>query len=103
FPLANSTTRESDSIAGARNGEVVVISGLMQTRARGERAGVPGLSDIPVAGHAFEQKQRQTIKTELVILLRAIVDEDGAMQTLIDEQGERMEQLRKRIDPYYKQ
>jgi MSHA biogenesis protein MshL len=50
FPLANSTTRESDSIARAENGEVIVISGLMQTRTRGQESGVPGVKDVPLLG-----------------------------------------------------
>ena len=101
FPLANSTTRESDSIARARNGEVIVISGLMQTRGRGQEAGVPGLNDIPVAGNAFNQLERETVKTELVILLRALVDreDDDVMQSLIQEHAERLEQLRRQMQP----
>jgi MSHA biogenesis protein MshL len=102
FPLANSTTRESDSIARARNGEVVVISGLMQTRARGSEAGIPGARSIPVAGYAFGQRQTETVKTELVILLRAIVDEGTNMQGLIEDHTESFEALRRQIDPYYR-
>jgi len=102
FPLANSTTRESDSIARARNGEVIVISGLMQTRSRGQEAGVPGVKDFPVLGNAFEQRQRETIKTELVILLRALVDQDTMMQEVLNEHKEGFENIRKEIDPYYR-
>ncbi len=102
FPLANSTTRESDSIARARNGEVIVISGLMQTKARGQEAGLPGVRDVPVIGNAFEQRQRETVKTELVILLRAIVADDGVMKELIDEHVDGFERLRRQLDPYYR-
>ena len=102
FPLANSTTRESDSIARARNGEVIVISGLMQTRSRGQEAGVPGAKDFPILGNAFEQRQRETIKTELVILLRALVDQDTMMQEVLNEHREGFENIRKEIDPYYR-
>lgn len=102
FPLAKSDTRESDSIARARNGEVIVISGLMQTRAKGSEAGIPGARDIPLAGNAFEQRATEMEKTELVILLRAIVDEGGNMQELIREHESGFENLRNRIDPYYR-
>lgn len=102
FPLANSTTRESDSIARARNGEVVVISGLMQTRVRGSEAGIPGARSIPVAGNAFGQRETETVKTELVILLRAIVDEGTNMQGVIEDHTESFEALRRQIDPYYR-
>jgi MSHA biogenesis protein MshL len=102
FPLASSSTRESDSIARARNGEVIIISGLMQTRARGTEAGVPGISRLPVVGNVLESRQRDYVKTELVILLRAIVDEGGAMQKLIKEQKKTFGALHSQVDPGYR-
>ena len=102
FPLANSATRESDTIARVRNGEVIVISGLMQTRATGDKAGAPGLSEVPLLGSALEQKQRETVKTELVILLRALVDEGNAMEQFLDESVDRVGKIRRSIDPYYR-
>lgn len=102
FSLAKSITRESDSIARVRNGEVIIISGLMQTRARGMEAGVPGVRNVPVIGNAFAQRQQEMVKTELVILLRAFVDEDDIMQTLIDEHAEGFENIRRQMDPYFR-
>ena len=102
FPLANSTTRESDSIARARNGEVIVISGLMQTRTRNQEGGIPGVRQVPMLGNAFEQNQSETVKTELVILLRAMVDEDDLMQELIEEHRQGLDRLSRQIDPYYR-
>ena len=102
FPLASSATRESDTIARVRNGEVIVISGLMQTRSRGSTSGIPGLDEIPVVSYGLEQNERQTVKTELVILLRAIVDDKDAMRKSIDDSLERVKKLRTRIDPFYR-
>jgi MSHA biogenesis protein MshL len=91
-PLALSTSRETDSIVRAKNGQVVVIGGLMQNNADNQQAGVPGLSKIPLLGYLFKQKQKSTSKTELVILLRPIVPDDGtwadqmhAIQAQFDE------------------
>ena len=100
--LPKSDTRESDSVALVRNGEVVIISGLMQTRARGNESGIPGARDVPVVGNAFERTSRDTEKTELVILLRAIVDENDNMQDLIQEQTDRFTEIRQQVDPYYR-
>jgi MSHA biogenesis protein MshL len=102
FPLAKSDTRESDSIARARNGEVIVISGLMQTRAKGSEAGVPGVRKMAVVGNVFEQRSTELEKTELVILLRAIVDEGNNMQDLLKEHEDGFQALRNRTDPYYR-
>jgi len=62
---------------------------------------VPGVKKVPVLGAALEQKQRETKKTELVILLRALVDQDRVMETLLDESVERVRNMRRVIDPYY--
>jgi MSHA biogenesis protein MshL len=100
--LPKSDTRESDSIARVRSGEFVIISGLMQERARGSEAGVPGVRDVPVIGNGFERTQREMEKTELVILLRAIVDDPDTMQGLIQEQNDRFGEIRRQVDPYFR-
>ena len=102
FPLASSATRESDTIARVRNGEVIVISGLMQTRSRGSTSGIPGVDEIPIISRPLEQNERTTVKTELVILLRAMVDEKDVMRQSIDDSLERIKRLRARIDPFYR-
>ena len=102
FPLASSATRESDTIARVRNGEVIVISGLMQTRSRGSTSGIPGVDEIPIISRPLEQNERTTVKTELVILLRAMVDEKDVMRESIDDSLERVKKLRSRIDPFYR-
>ena len=76
-PLARSTIRESDSIVRARSGQVVVIGGLMQNVRRDESAGVPVLGDLPVVGGLFRHQRQAVRKSELVILLRPIVVENG--------------------------
>ncbi len=77
LPLARSDVRESDSIVRASSGQIVVIGGLMQTRMEDESFSTPILGDIPVLGNLFRQTRQREAKTELVILLRPIVVEDG--------------------------
>lgn len=73
LPLALSTIRESDNIVKAKNGQIIVIGGLMQNNMREEVGGVPVLSKIPFLGQMFRRTQQISKKTELVILLRPIV------------------------------
>ena len=73
LPLALSTVRESDNIVRARNGQVVVIGGLMKNVMGEDVASVPGLGDIPFFGAAFRHTKQASRKSELVILLRPIV------------------------------
>ena len=73
LPLAFSSVRQSDSIVRARNGQVVVIGGLMRESAEQRRFGTPGLGRIPLIGNLFGSREEVTTKTELVILLRPMV------------------------------
>ncbi|HEX6550628.1 MAG TPA: pilus (MSHA type) biogenesis protein MshL [Gammaproteobacteria bacterium] len=72
-PLAFSTIRESDSVVRARNGQIVVIGGLMKTQTQDQVDKTPLLSDIPLLGSLFTQTRKVSVKTELVILLKPIV------------------------------
>ena len=81
LPLAFSSTRESDSIVHAVNGQVVVIGGLLKEVSQRSRRSTPVLGDIPVVGEAFSHRDDQTIKSELVILLRPIVVGDAGQWT----------------------
>lgn len=76
LPLAFSQIREADSIVRARSGQVVVIGGLMRNLSRDESYGAPGLGRLPGIGALFRNKREVTRKTELVILLRAVLVED---------------------------
>jgi len=73
LPLAQSSIRESDSVIRAKDGDVVVIGGLMKTSTDNQASKVPLLGDIPVLGNLFRNKSEITQKTELVILLKPTV------------------------------
>jgi MSHA biogenesis protein MshL len=73
LPLAHSTIRESDNMVRAKNGQIVVIGGLMQHNMTEQVAGVPFLSRIPLIGPFFRRTFQVAEKSELVILLRPII------------------------------
>ncbi len=95
LPLAFSTVRESDSVVRAKNGQVVVIGGLMQNTTADADGGVPGISDVPVVGNLFKQQRKVNSRSELVILLRPIVvDSNRTWSNYIKDSAERIENLR---------
>jgi len=94
-PLAVSTVRESDTIVKARDGQVVIIGGLMKNATSEKESSVPFLSDIPFIGDLFKHKQKGYTKSELVILLRPVIVRDGK------EWGERLKQVQQRMGEYY--
>lgn len=73
LPLAQSNIRESDTVIRARDGEIVVIGGLMETITSEQESKTPLLGDIPIIGNAFKNKAKTQSKRELVILIRPSV------------------------------
>ncbi len=76
-PLAFSQVRESDSVVRAKSGQIVVIGGLMKTQIQDVVNKTPFLSDIPLLGDLFTQVHKVRVKSELVILLKPMVIENG--------------------------
>lgn len=93
-PLASSTIRESDSVVRARSGQIIVIGGLMQNSSKDSVAGVPGLSKLPLLGHLFRQKNQDSIKSELVILLKPMVVSGPMQSALLKGSAKRTAKLR---------
>jgi MSHA biogenesis protein MshL len=70
LPLANSTIRESDTIVHAKDGQVVVIGGLMQDTTTEGIGQVPWFGNVPFLGTLVRATKQTSQKSELVILLR---------------------------------
>ncbi len=98
LPLAYSTVRESDSIVSAESGQVVVIGGLMQNLSSNENAGIPLLGQIPGFGSLFRHSQMISRKSELVILLRPMVVDDGTWEQALRESKDSFAQLGSRFN-----
>lgn len=72
LPLAKTTVRESDSIVRAKNGEVIVIGGLMEDGQTDYVAKTPVMSST-IANPLFGRNNLASTKNELVILLRPVI------------------------------
>jgi MSHA biogenesis protein MshL len=93
LPLAFSQIRESDSVVRAKNGQVIVIGGLMRETRRRDNYKIPLLGSIPGIGHAFRSERDQGTTVELVLLLRPIVATDEDWQKLVDDPQARLDAL----------
>ena len=99
LPLAFSTIQESDNVVRSRNGQVIIIGGLMKEASTKDQASVPMLGDIPVIGNFFKHKKLSRIKKELVILLKpSVINLHDAWSTAIGESYQRTRDL-KRVVP----
>lgn len=77
-PFAINTISETDSVVKTRDGQVVVIGGLMTETVVDDRSKVPGAGDAPAVGALFRKGNQKTVKRELVILLKpTVVHDDG--------------------------
>lgn len=71
-PMATTSISETDSVIRARDGQIVVIGGLMRQATFDDNSGLPGLPKT-----LFGQTNRRTEKRELILLLKpTVVDSD---------------------------
>ena len=90
IPTASSKIKESDNIVRAENGQMVVIAGLMETRMEEQVYSVPFLGKIPWVGALFRSTEQTSKRTEMVILLRPVVIQNGK------QWNQQLEKTRKR-------
>jgi type II secretion system protein D len=63
------TKRTVDTVVTVKDGQSVVIGGLIQTTDEKRRTKVPILGDIPIIGLPFRSKKDMSTKTELLVIL----------------------------------
>ena len=94
LPLASSSASEADSVVRAKNGQVVVIGGLMREASSNDRSQVPGVGNTPVVGKLFGSSSRSTQKRELVILLKpTVITNDAQWNDDVLQSQRRIQQL----------
>ncbi len=74
-PVPQVNVQEIDSVINLQSGQAIVMGGLMQDRVESKQNGVPGLSELPLAGALFRNQGDKIQKTELVIFLKATIIE----------------------------
>ena len=91
------TTRSADSSVIVKNGQTLVIGGLVQDREEVLQNKTPLLGDIPVLGNLFKFKRNQRRKLNLMILLTPrIVETENDMRQLLRDYQKKKTLLHKR-------
>jgi general secretion pathway protein D len=62
-------TRRVTTTLRLKDGETNILGGLIRDDERFERGGLPGLSDLPVLQHLFGRTRRESVETDVVIML----------------------------------
>lgn len=93
------STRKVDTTVTVRDGQTVVIGGLIQTTQQERHTKVPLLGDIPYLGIPFRSHDIQDVRTELLVILtpQVIVGGVGGGSDLLDVDTKRA--IENYIDP----
>lgn len=65
--------RKATSDFNVKSGQTLVIGGFISREKHADREGLPGLSQIPVAGYLFGSQREQERETELAIFVTPVV------------------------------
>lgn len=89
-------TRKTNTEFNVKNGETIVLSGLLQRNSSTDINKVPLLGDIPVLGALFRSKRFQNDETELVVFVTPTVV-DSHSPGLVDRVARTKERLQETL------
>lgn len=86
------SVRSSSSVANVRDGQTLVIGGIVQSDSRDVIQKVPGVGDVPVIGMLFKHKEKSANSRELMIFVtpRVFGRPEAASWGRVDALGETM-------------
>lgn len=91
------STRTASNTVLVRDGQTIVVGGLMEDRVEKVKSGIPWLQDIPLLGWAFRYEKDNVEKSNLLIFLTpTVVREDQDVQRLYEEKKRKMLQYKER-------
>jgi general secretion pathway protein D len=89
------TVREAETSAIVRDGQTIVIGGLIADTQDRFESGVPILKDIPLLGLMFKSTSNQNLRTELAIFVTPkVVYSDADAARLLEEERARLRGVR---------
>lgn len=94
FPIID--VREADMVVRAKEGQVVVIGGLMQEKRSNNDSKIPILGDLPGIGQLFRSTTQEARKTELVVLLSPTVMVGKKIDEITSRELERLNKTKGR-------
>lgn len=80
------STRKASTMVKVKNGQTIVIGGLMRDSMVKSESKVPVLGSIPILGLLFRNKKTTRVKTELIIFIRPIIVEEGMVEDVFEEE-----------------
>ena len=85
------TKRYASTTVVAKDGETIVIGGLIQNSVDTTRSQVPYLGDIPILGRLFQYYNKQNDKTNLLIFITPTIVKDTTLGEVTKRKKEELE------------
>ncbi|MBS0307655.1 MAG: type II and III secretion system protein, partial [Proteobacteria bacterium] len=89
-------TRQSETEINVKNGQTIVMSGLVNSEMTNDSTRIPGLSNIPVLGRLFRSDNFKSGRTDLVILVTPTITDPAS--TINRERIEKGIDMRQRFE-----
>ncbi|MFW5782504.1 MAG: hypothetical protein ACOCWO_04365, partial [Candidatus Muiribacteriaceae bacterium] len=83
------STRKTDTVIRLKNGETIVLGGLINVANEEIRRSIPLVSRLPGVGRFFRHREKREVSDELVIFLTGYVDRDEEEQSVSTEKQEK--------------
>ncbi|MEN8257562.1 MAG: type II secretion system secretin GspD [Thermodesulfobacteriota bacterium] len=92
------STKELKTKFAVKNGQSILIGGLIDSDNSILNSGIPLLKDIPLLGYLFKFESRQLTKTELLIMLTPyVIETEDVLDQYINEFQGKMSELRQEL------
>ena len=92
--------RDLDTVVRMRNGETLVMAGIIKNKEGMEDRGVPFLRRIPILGRLFSKKEKTNSHTELAIFITpTLVEESPDVKAQQEHSEQRLEKSGANLNP----
>jgi general secretion pathway protein D len=81
--------REAETTVSAKDGETIILGGMIRNQITATVNKIPLLGDIPVLGNLFRNTSKDNQKTELLVFLTPHVVRDPAEAKKLKDESER--------------
>jgi general secretion pathway protein D len=87
--------RTAETTVTVKDGQTVVIAGLMEKKSSNTQSQVPGLGDLPLLGRLFQSTEDEVKKTNLLVFITPqIVQDQKSAQKLTYDKSRQLNRLR---------
>jgi general secretion pathway protein D len=92
------STKQVKTKLAVKNGQSILIGGLIEHNTTDNESGIPLLKDVPVFGYLFKFKEKKDDKTELLIVITPyVIENENVLDQYIDQFKEKTQMIRHSI------